>query len=103
MIRIIRLHNYSKGYTLRLIIEGGAVASLAPPIPTPLTSIRDCTVSCDIVLHTHYNNNQLSACDNIESGSSSPGIASMIPTTLMNFSELVEHNKKQTKLSQDLA
>ena len=52
MIRIVRLHNYSKGHTLRLIIEGGAVTSRASPIPTPLVSIGDCTVSYGIVLHT---------------------------------------------------
>ena len=39
------------------------------------------------------------ACGNIESGSSSPGIASMVPIPLMDYSGLVEHNHKLTKLS----
>ena len=46
-----RLHNYIKGYTLSLIIEGGGSGLPAPPpppppIPTPLTSIRDLVVLC---------------------------------------------------------
>ena len=54
------------------------------------TSIGDYTVSCSIVEcnNTHHNNQQHD-CGNIESGSSSRGIA---PTPLMNFSGVVEHN-----------